>query len=533
MWRMSSFIRYTAVYFFLILAIFQGHGFAAGPCAEARELVNLGRPAEAVAAASGLPGKPEPACLEALADAYTGLGDFKKAAALLEEAAAGGAANASIFTGLARLYSWEGDYKASLGNYDAALALKPGDCILSVEKARMLAWAARNRESSAAYAAADKACPGGWAGAEAGAKESLRRGRLYSAERQYKKAVELNPANEEALFDLAQLYSNSGLYAAAEPFYRRLAEVAHYNKSASRARARNNAWRDNLRLESGFSLWDARGADRMTEVRRTELRAGPAVSAGEKLLLSAAGSYADYRFEAGAGLAERGAAAGLSYSPSLYWGAGASASALSVSGRSFGGPASVYAWRRIADPAALSFALRRERLLNNRGNVLSGCGASSARARADFSLAPGLSAGAELARGRVDGGNYYTLAGADAKRTVSAPPSLFWAGARWERSAYARPSEIYFAPAVYNAYSLEGAWRRYFSKGGVYYGAPHYYAELKAAGTFDNSRYFSLSPRAAFYAEREKYWTLKLEFSLTSSHYYRDNYWALALVKVF
>ncbi|MDO8804918.1 MAG: tetratricopeptide repeat protein [Elusimicrobiota bacterium] len=506
---------------------------AAGPgCAGARELLNKGQALEAQKLLFGLPGELDAACIDALADAAIVLGDFKKAASALEELFRRDPSSLSAAARLARLYSWEGDYKASLRYYDAALALKPGDCELFVEKARVLAWAARFNESSAFYPAAEKAC-GAWVGSEAAGKANLRRGRICSAEKEYKKAVELNPGGSEALFDLAQLYSNSGVYGEAEKYYKLLAEIAPYNTAAARARAKNSAYRDDLRLEGGFSYWGARGSDRMTDVRRTGFYAGPAARIGEILSASAYGTYADYGFDSGAGLSERGGTAALAYAPSLYWGAGASVSARSLAGRGVSGPSSVYAWARAADPLTVSLALRRESLFNNRENIISGRGSSSVKARADLNLAAGISAGADLARGRVDGGNYYTVAGADAKYSMPGESSLSWAEGRLERSSYARGSSLYFAPSVYNTYSLEVAWRRYFSKSGVYYGAPHFYAEVKARETFDNSRYFSFNPRAALYAARDKYWTLKLEFSLTSSHYYRDNYWELALVKAF
>jgi Tfp pilus assembly protein PilF len=502
-------------------------------CAGARELLVKGQALEAQKLLFTQPGELDTACIDVLADASIALGDLKKAASALEELVKRDPSSLSAAARLARLYSWEGEYEASLRYYDAALALKPGDCALSVEKARVLAWAARPCESSKAYAAAEKTCGAAWVASEAAGKADLRRGRIYSAEKEYKKAVELEPGDAEALFDLAQLYSNSQVYGEAEKYYKLLAEVSPYNTSAARAREKNSAYRDNLRLEGGFSYWSARGADRMTDVRRAGFYAGPAARIGEILSASAYGTYANYSFASGAGLSERGATAALTYAPSLYWGAGASFSARSLAGRGVSGPASVYAWGRAADPLTISLALRRENLLNNRENIISGRGSASLKARADLSLPAGVSAGADLARGRADGGNYFTLAAADAKYSLTGASSLSWAETRWERSSYARGSALYFAPSVYNTYSLETAWRRYFSRGGVYYGAPHFYAELKVRETFDNSHYFSFNPRAALYAARDKYWTLKLEFSLTSSHYYRDNYWELAAVKTF
>lgn len=502
-------------------------------CAGARELLDKGQALEAQKLLFGQPGMLDAACIDVLADAAIALGDFKKAASALEELIKRDPAGLSAAARLARLYSWEGDYNSSLRYYDAALALKPGDCELSVEKARVLAWAGRPCESTGAYSAAEKACGAAWVGSEAAGKAGLRRGRLASAEKDYKKAVELNPGDPEALFDLAQLYSNSGVYGEAEKYYRLLAKAAPYNTAAARARMKNSAYRDNLRFEGGFSYWDARGSDRMTDVRRTGVYAGPAARIGEVLSASAYGTYAGYGFDSGAGLSERGGTAALSYAPSLYWGAGASVSARSLAGRGVSGPSSVYAWGRVADPLAISLGLRRESLPNNRENILSGRGAVSLKARADLSLSAGASAGADLARGRVDGGNYYTIAGVEAKYSMPGAVSLLWAVGRAERSSYARGSALYFAPSVYNTYSVEAAWRRYFSKSGFYYGAPHFYAEVRARETFDNSRYFSFNPRAALYAARDKYWTLKLEYSLTSSHYYRDNSWELALVKVF
>ncbi len=501
-------------------------------CEAARALLEKGQSLEAQKLLFTLPGELSFPCIEALADASIALGDLKKAASALEELFKRDPSSLSAAARLARLYSWEGDYAASLRYYGSALALKAGDCGLTVGKARVLARAGRVKESEAAYSVADSACGGGWVHSEAAGKDHLRSGRLYSAEKEFKQAAGLNPSDAEALFYLAQLYSNSGVYGEAEKYYARLAEISPYNAAAARARAKNSAYRAGLRLTGGFAYWDARGADRMTDVRRTGLYAGPAARIADGLDVSAYGTYADYGFNSGAGISERGGEAALAYVPSLYRGAGVAVNSRTLNSRSYGGLSSAYAWDRLSDPVVISLAWNRERLLNNRGNLVSGLAASVLKARGALNLPENFSAGADLVRGRVDGGNYYTIEGADAKYALSGTPSLFWSEARWERSAYARGSVLYFAPQAYNTYSLGASWRRYFSKGALHYGAPHFYCELKAREVFDNSRYWSFNPRAGFYAEREKYWTLKLEFSVNSAHYYRANYWELGLVKV-
>jgi len=516
-----------------VLACLAAVSAAEPGCPQVRTLLEKGQALEAQKLLFSLPGEVDTACVDAQADVSIALGDLRKAASALEELLKRDPSSLSAATRLARLYSWEGNYPDSVRYYDSALALKPGDCGLLVGKARVLARAGWVKESQAAYAGADTACGGGWVKSEAAGKDNLRGGHIYSAEKEFKKSAELNPSDAEALFYLAQLYSNSGLYGEAEKYYGRLAGISPYNTAAARARAKNAVWRGDPRLEGGFSYLDARGAARMTDVRRAGVYAGPAARLGDKLEASAYGTYAGYGFASGAGLSERGADASLSYVPSLYWGAGTSVSAREVDSNSYGGLSSAYAWVRISDPAVVSLAWSRMRLLNNRGNIVSGRAASDLKARGELDLSGNFSAGADLARGRVDGGNYYTIAGADARASVSAPPSLAWAGARWERSSYARASAAYFAPSAYNTYSLEAAWRRYFAKGAVHYGAPHFYTELKAREVFDNSGYWSFNPRAGFYSEREKYWTIKLEFSLNSAHYYRDNSWELGLVKAF
>ena len=132
--------------------------------------------------------------------------------------------------------------------------------------------------------------------------------------------------------------------------------------------------------------------------------------------------------------------------------------------------------------------------------------------------------GGRLAR-RQGAIEQFEIYGADARLMYDEEPAAFYSVLRYEHQRYNRRSGQYFAPKHYNTWSFTQAFKKNIGGEGQYYGADDMYYELKCTVTSDESVYLSVRPSAAVYRDFSNRLNLKAGWSLTSSHYYRDNYY--------
>lgn len=504
-------------------------GVSAG-CAEAGELFRAGKIPEAL---GQLPAGAQ-ACPGLAAQIYLDSGKFQEAEAAALAAVKADPADYDSALALARLLSWRGDFKASAGYYAKAAALKPADYLPELEKARVLAWDKRYTASDAAYDAAFARAALDWIKEENLGKAAMRGARPRQALGHLRKAVLLNPDDSEALFDIAQFYSNCGLYRQAEPWYARLAAASPYNSAAASSRAKNAAYGRGYALRAGMSLWNADGADRMTDVKYLNSYVSAEKLLSSELALRLTGGHGRYSFSGTPSIDENSGEAALDYRPGRDEGAGASYGSASENRTPRGREQfSLYYWRKPAENLTAAVSYGRENLINNAGVFAADLHRDSFRGRLDWDVNGSLSAGADYRAGTLSDSNRLKIGGADATLFFSREPSALYAQLRYERQAYRRTSSLYFAPGAYDLYALTAGYKLNFGPDGLYYGARDDYFEVKCRAAYDTTPYMSLNPSAALNLGFGGLFGLRAEYSLTSSHYYRDNYYGLSAVKAF
>jgi len=508
-----------------VLFIRAGCLFAAD-CPQARSLYDKGDFAGAEKDISAIPETLDLPCIKLLGESQLAQGRLKEAAVSFGRVAELSHQDKDSLLKLARLYSWTNRLGESVAAYDAVIALDPAYFNAAVEKARVLGWDKRYVEASSAYRAAFDASKHAWIDEERLGKENMWARRPVSGLRHLEKAAELNDGNTEALFDLAQFYSNTGEYERAQPYYDRLLKAAPYSTAAIRSAKKNALYRDRLRLSAGADLWDAHSSERMTEVRRLNYFTAVSKRLNRRLTLTGTGSAGHYSFEDEPSLDERGAGLALEYGDGFKGGAGASyAGKAYVQDIGSRENYSVYGWKKALENLSVSAAAVKENFVNNYANVRESRDVSYRKLRADWDASGSVLAGADWRGGKVNDRNKFELYGADARLMFTEEPAAFYSVLRYEHQRYNRHSAQYFAPKNYNTWSFTQAFKKNIGEEGQYYGAEDLYYELKCTVTSDESVYLSVHPSAAVYKDFSNRLNLKAGWSLTTSHYYRDNYY--------
>ena len=226
-----------------------------------------------------------------------------------------------------------------------------------MEKARVLGRDGRYAEASSAYRTAFDSSKHAWIEQERLGKEHMWARRPVSGLRHLEKAVELNDADTEALFDLAQFYSGSGEYERARPYYDRLLKVAPYNTAAHRSAKKNALYGDKLRVSAGADLWDARSPERKTGVRYLNSFTAVSKRLDRRFTLTGTGTAGRYSFKDAPPLDERGAGLALDYGFGFKGGAEASyarkAYVQDIGSRENYG---VYGWKKALENLSVSAA---------------------------------------------------------------------------------------------------------------------------------------------------------------------------------
>jgi len=517
----------------LIFSVEAG-SLAASDCSQAMALYDKGDFAGTEKAVSAIPGVLDLPCLKLLAESQLAQGRLKEASVSFAQVAELSHQDKDSLRKLARLYSWTNRLNEAVAAYDAVIALDPADFSAVVEKARVLGWDRRYAEASLAYKAAFEASKQAWIDEERQGKESMWDRRPAAGLVHLKKAAELNDGDTEALLDLAQFYSDAGEYELAQPYYDRLLKAAPYNTAAIRSSRKNTVYRDSFRLSAGVDLLDARSPERATGVRYLNYSAAVSKRLDRNFTLAGSGSAGRYSFKGTPSLDERGAGVSLAYGAGFEGGASASytrkAYVQNIGARE---NYAISGWKKVLETFSVSASAVKENLINNYANVRDSRDVLYGKTRADWDASGAVRGGADWRAGKVNDGNKFEIYGADARLAYDEAPAAFYSVLRYEHQRYNRHSAQYFAPKAYNTYSFTQVLKKNIGKEGLYYGADDLYYEIKCSVVYDESAHLSLQPAAAVYMDFSSRLNLKAGWSVTASHYYRDNYYFVNAAWIF
>ncbi|HYA47637.1 MAG TPA: tetratricopeptide repeat protein [Burkholderiales bacterium] len=161
----------------------------------------------------------------ALADAYLGMKDERKAREALSKAAALPDAGADVFKRLAGLESREGRHPQALAALERAVALAPADLDLRLAQARTLAALGRWQDSGRAAREAQKLAPKNVEPLLLAATAANRQGKSGEAIQTLKHALELQPDSYEVNFQLGVSFADSNTHDQALTYLEKAARI--------------------------------------------------------------------------------------------------------------------------------------------------------------------------------------------------------------------------------------------------------------------------------------------------------------------
>lgn len=161
----------------------------------------------------------------ALADAYLGLKDERKAREALSKAAALPNAGADVFKRLAELEAKEGRHAQALAALEHAVALAPADVNLRLAQARTLAALGRWQDSGKAAREAQKLAPKNIEPLLLASTAAYRQGKNGEAIQTLKRALELQPDSYEVNFRLGVSFADSNTYNEAVTYLEKAARI--------------------------------------------------------------------------------------------------------------------------------------------------------------------------------------------------------------------------------------------------------------------------------------------------------------------
>ncbi|HEY6240103.1 MAG TPA: tetratricopeptide repeat protein, partial [Burkholderiales bacterium] len=151
----------------------------------------------------------------ALADAYLGLKDERKAREALSKAAALPDADADVFRRLAELETRDGRHGPALAALEHAIALAPADIELRLAQARTLAALGRWQDSGKVAREVQRLAPKNIEPLLLAAEAAHRQGKNGEAIQTYKRALELKPDSYEVNFKLGRSLTDNNIYDEA------------------------------------------------------------------------------------------------------------------------------------------------------------------------------------------------------------------------------------------------------------------------------------------------------------------------------
>jgi len=170
--------------------------------------------------------------------------------------------NAKLMTAIARVFSWSKKYKIAIEYYERIIQLNPLNPVPYREKARTALWDKNFNLAMATYNQVIKR-PGD-SPEEYIIQESFlleKRAKVLNWNKRYMASLDaykwllaLNPGNEEALFDYAQVYCNLGLCDYSRAVYDDILNFDPNHGLVKKVIERNEI-RNNIGLQSNFTYW--------------------------------------------------------------------------------------------------------------------------------------------------------------------------------------------------------------------------------------------------------------------------------------
>ena len=430
---------------------------------------------------------------------------------------------------LARFYSWDRGYSDSLRLYAELIEQEPARTLYRREKARVLGWDRKYDKSIETYRRLlETAGPDRAVEAEMRAKKNYFRMHHMSAEKYYKKWLEEEPENPEALFDLGQIYSSQKRWGKAKDAYGRILHTMPGHFRAGMAHDHAELLSGHASITAGAEYFDALSEDRNVDIQYYDyfIRAGIPLSGAFSLDMGL--HETRYRFEEGetgvrgnlidgvikyAELPRLSAEAGLEYN--RYSG--------DIDSR-FNPRAGLHL--KPADLLHLDFSFRREDIRDNYPALSDEIKKDEYRLRAESILSRRVLLGGDYTRSDYSDDNRDNRWGVDLNARLSHEPESFDLLYRYEAFGFDDESIYYFSPESFHSHRIRALWRHYLNREELFRGGLDTYYSITYEVSFDRGDETGQRAGIAFYRDITEKFSLGFEAHKTfysPRNIYREN----------
>ncbi len=416
-------------------------------------------------------------------------GEYAGAISLCEDVLELEPGNTEGMLALARFYSWGRIYPESAGMYDALIENEPDNPLYRREKARVLGWDRKFAASINEYEkllselGQDRAVE-----MEMKAKKYYFRRHYGTAVKYYKKWIEAEPENLEALFDLAQIYSSQKKWEKAEDLYRSILRIMPEHFRAEQALRKVESLSESVSLAGGIEYFDARSDDRNVDLLYYDYSIQAEAPLSERFRIQLGMHETRYRFEEGLtgvrGNSSRGAIRYFNL-PRARIEAGL---ALNEYSGGIDGSTEYNAalHLRPRDVLHLDFSYGRDDIRDNLPALAEGVRKDEYKLRADVLFSRKFAMGADYLRADYNDDNREYRWGADLTAHLSHEPRRLSLLYRYEAYGFDVPSVFYFSPDSFHTHRVRAEWRHYLNDEELFWGAEDIYYSIIYEINFDS-----------------------------------------------
>jgi hypothetical protein len=425
---------------------------------------------------------------------------------------------------IARLYSWLNQNLESIKFYDLTIKKYPAKQDAYIEKARVLVWSGQMTKAKKAYQQGFEKFQLDWFKYEMLAKNYLRNHKIQTALYYYQKSLELKPDNSETLFDLAQLYSNLGLYDQADFYYQQLLKYHPYHSAAQKSLAKNNFYQKYfMSTEIGYNAWDALSSERQTDILYNAgyLKITKPLNQESSFFMTE--TIGKYDFRNTNFYHENILSFGFDYQKTLNHGLGAGVSLKSIAEiSSITNPLYLYYGQRLWEDLQLDISYHQQNFINNNYVVTNNISETYLYTKLTYLYNHQYSFHGFWQSSNLSDQNSYYKIGADSRIILTPEPVNFYLDLELTNQNYSNTSTQYFAPQNYTTYAYLVGLKQQLNATSLYYGAPEIYYDIKVKRIHDSNQSVSNQFFLEFKYDLRQDLILKLFYTFTTSVYYND-----------
>lgn len=388
---------------------------------------------------------------------------------------------------LARLLSWDGQYERSLRAYTEMINKFNDWVVPRLEKARVMGWDHQYVESIEEYKNTIKEVKtvNEAVRAEMAAKDDYYKSFDSKGITDYKKWLELEQDNLEALFDLAQVYSRQMQWSNAEKLYSRILSVYPQHSRAKIALDKTMIYSRSASAETGFEHYQASSTSRDVDEDYWDIYTNLRTPINEDIYLSAREDTVLYDPSTAKSFTRQKMGIALEYNkrPTLW---ARAAYAYSVytgqpkNSNNFNGEINF----KPIDSALFTFLCKREDVEDNPQTMIRNLKRDDYKIRTTIEPNRRIGFGADYMYSHYTDKNDKFTYGVDVKTQVLYEPHSLALTYRYEEYGYGEPRDYYFTPGSFHYNTAVVEWRQFLNRE-LFWGNNETYYTLKYAVNFD------------------------------------------------